>query len=613
MSIDRPEGAATDQTAPEPRRPSRPRKAAGAVLGLVVLAVGFGVYAMYFPAPRVPQEILTATEDGSAGYRQEGDTSEVPAIAATATKLESQRNVTSSSSTVSSGGSRLFGRTLAIYNLDDGLLMQRVGLALFEQLRDTGRFRQIRYLPAGKRLPDGERLPNVFVTLDKTSWEESGLPGRQEFKGKLVVTASDRFRRSSHSYSSNTSPPQLRYRWRADVDYKAQQTGIETSGARYQAVSRDLAKEITGQLTKLLDKLATQYGTAADLPETFYPEYIEPPEFSFVTELKAEKLVDGPQFMRPTIVVWRTPEDRIPTDVVATVGRSLAADGWKVSKGFEKHEYLRATHGGQVVVVFPESDGRRIAGEEADTPERVYIVYTREMSSDDAHAAVRKLFESEADESALLMFQNSWYRHRELVEKYFDEHPPTQADSWLQLARFRKKSQPDAAREALLRANALRKIVQQEAASSSMKKLAKELGIEELPEQISHEMIKTLGLEELREPGEITVSVRENEPAVIWLGDKTGGKEQEQPWLLLTPIHRPATEPEWTLRIQLLTLRNGGWSRSEQTGGDLTKTGRPVHIQHLGQGEKIQVFSEPADDGRSYRLTLRRTEPEKSG
>lgn len=586
--------------------PSRSRSGRRiAALMVLTLAVGFGVYALFGPSPRVPEGVLIATADEAeaGGYRQDGEISEDAAIAANATKLQSTRNVTATSSTTSSGGARMFARTLAIYNLEDDLLMQRIGLAVFERLRDEGRFKQIQYLPAGERLPDGERLPELFVTLDKQSWEESGLLGNRRFKGEIAVTASDQFRRSSHSYNTNLSPPQVQYRWRAEINYTATQTGIETSGARYQAVSRDLAKEIADRLTKLLDEITSKHGTPGELPEQFYPEYIEPPAFDFVAELDAEKLVDGPKLMSHTVAIWQTADDRTPTEVIAAVGRSLADAGWKLPDMERDQEYLRATDGTQVVVVFRDHDGGLVAGENADTPTRMFVVYRRDMSAADIHAAVGKMFEDGADESALVMFQNAWHRHRDLVDEYFTKHTPIEAASWLQLARLRKESDPDAAREALLRANALQWIVHQESPDSSMKKLAEELGMEELPQQISQEMMKILGLGELRSPGEVEVTVRENEPAAICLGND-GGK---QSWLLLTAIRRPGIHPERTLRIQMLMLGEGSWSRSDQTGGDLTIPGRPVHTQQLGGGQELQIFSEPTDDGR-YRLTLHRSD-----
>lgn len=105
------------------------------LLIVVVLAIGLGAYAMFGPAPRVPEGMLTATaEDGGNSYRVEGEISEKPSVAATATQLESNISSSSTSSSASSSGDRLFDRTLAIYNLGDDLLMKRVGLAVFEKL-----------------------------------------------------------------------------------------------------------------------------------------------------------------------------------------------------------------------------------------------------------------------------------------------------------------------------------------------------------------------------------------------------------------------------------------------------------------------------------------------
>lgn len=257
-----------------------------------------------------------------------------------------------------------------------------------------------------------------------------------------------------------------------------------------------------------------------------------------------------------------------------------------------------------MLVAFRGDDGHWVAGE-SGTARPMFIAYSRSMSAADIDAAVGKMFNEGADESALVMFQNTWYRHRDLLEDYFSRHTPTQAESWLQLARIRKASEPEAARQALLRANALQRIVHQEFSDSSMKKLAEELGMDGLPQQISHEMMKTLGLGELSEPGEIEVTVCENEPAAIWLGDRDG----EQSWLLLTPIRRRGIHPERTLRIETLKMDEGSWSRSVQTQGDLTHSGDAVHTHPLSDRQEVQVISEVVQDGRAYRLTLCRSSP----
>lgn|GEM_PF-3150592 len=577
------------------------------LLIVVVLAIGLGAYAMFGPAPRVPEGMLTATaEDGGNSYRVEGEISEKPSVAATATQLESNISSSSTSSSASSSGDRLFDRTLAIYNLGDDLLMKRVGLAVFEKLRDEGRFDQIRYLPAGEHLPWGERLPDLFITLDRKSWEEGGLPGSRTFKGTFAVSLCDRFRRSSHGYHGSTTPPQLQLRFDADINYKAKQTGIESSGARYQAVSRDLAKEIVKQITKVLDEQKEKYGTVGELPDLLYPEYIAPPEFDFIDELNAEKLIDGPAFMRHAIAFWQVPDDRPAKEVVKIVRDALASDEWKVPDDEQEREFLRASKDSRVVIVFRQNDGRFVSGEDADVPKPMFIAYTHGQSYDQIREVVASLLDEGVDESVLLMFQNSWYTNRDRIVEYFQDHPPTQSDTWLQLARLWKKTDPDAARDALLRANALRRVMQQENASSSMKKLAEELGMEELPQRFSHELIQSLGFEDLSEPREIEVVIRKDELKAIWVGDQ----DDEQHWLLLTPVHKPGDPPTRTLRAQWIELRDGGWSRSDGTSGDLTDTEFPVYQRLVRKGTRIRIFSEPLEDGRSYRLRIERTLPE---
>ncbi|QDU40603.1 hypothetical protein Mal4_49610 [Maioricimonas rarisocia] len=596
----------SDESGPHDMSTGR-RIALVVLLIVVALSVSLGAYAMFGPNPRVPEGVLTATadEDGD-GYRQEGDISDDPSLVATATKLESNIRTNSSSSTASSSGDRLFDRTLAIYNLGDDLLMKRVGLAVFEQLRDEGRFDQIRYLPAGEHLPWGERLPDFFVTLDNTSWEEGGLPGSKTFEGEFVVTACDRFRRSSHGYHTSTSPPQLQLRFKAEIDYTAKQTGVETSGARYQAVSRDVAKEVVKQLTAVLDKQKEKIGSVGDLPDVLYPEYVAPPEFDVVEELDAEKLIDGPAFMRHCLAMWEVPAKRPANEVVEIVREALANDEWKVPEGGPDDEYLRATKDSKVLVVFRQDDGRFVAGEDADTPKPMFIAYVHAMSHDDLQGALEQLFDEGVDESVLVMFQNAWHLNRDQIVKYFEEHPPTHPDAWLQLAYFYKRDDPEAARDALLRANALQRVLHQENASSRMKSLAEDLGMEELPQRLSHEMIQTLGFEDLSEPGEVEVLVRAGELKAIWLGDH----DDEQRWMLLTPVHKKGEGHTRSLRAQMITLRNGGWSRSDGTSGDLTNSEFPVHQRRVEGKDSVKVFSEPQEDGRTYLLRIERTAPE---
>ena len=427
-STDNPERPPPSSTLPKKR--SWRRIAKMVLLTFIVLVAA----ATLLPSPRLPQGILTATADehAASGYRQEGEIAG-GSLTASAVKLQSNRNTMASLATTNSGGARVFDRALVLFNLSDDVLMRRVGLQLFEQLRDAGRFTQIRYLPAGELLPQGEPLPEVFVTLDLKLWEESGLPGNKEFKGKLVVTASDQFRPSSNSYQDHLTPPQVQYRWKVDLDYQAKQTGIETSGTHYQAVSRELVDEIAKSLTKMLDDLATKHGRAGTLPQQFYPPYSPPPEFDFLTKFDAQKLIDGSGFMRSNLTVWQTPDDQSPPALIAALRDALGESGWRVSGGGEHRAYLRIDKANEIITVFRENDGTYLPND-IDAPARMFIVYTRSMSTDDLDGALQKLLADGTDESMLVLFQDAWYRQRERVEEHFPR-PPAHRPRQLENAR----------------------------------------------------------------------------------------------------------------------------------------------------------------------------------
>lgn len=579
-----------------------------AVLTLVMVGVVWGAYLCLAPLPRVPQGILTATSDDSdpSAYRQEGAISDAPTVSGTATKLESQRNVTAVSSQSTSGGAQLLDATITIFNLDNDLVMRRVGLAVFEQLRDQRRFQQVRYVPAGDQLPVAERLPDLFVILDKENWKETVVPSGRRFQGKVIVRASNQYQSSNNVYHSSSSPPRVQFRWHAEIDYSARQTGVETSGARYEAVSRDLGQEITKQLTKQLDDLRKKHRSASHIPDPFYPQYVPPPEFDFLEDLGARKLIDGSQFMLPTVALWQTSGERTPAEVTAAVRRGLVDQGWPDGDrdGGHSERYLRSVKGSEVVTVFANDGPFVVADDQRDAPRPMMIQYVRDLPASELDAAVEAMFSEEnPPETTLLMFQQFWYRHQDLVEAHFEKFPPLQSDSWLQLARFRQNSRPEEARQALRRAHALRQIVEQEAPDTSMRQLAEELGMESLSTTISPELINVLGFHELDQPSEMVLTARIDEPVVFWLG----GESEEQVWLILTPLLGPARTVDPRLRIQVLKLTEGSRSLSEHESGSHRQTGISAYTSSSGQ--RVEVAFTLSDDKRSVELTILRMDP----
>lgn len=387
----------------------------------LVMAVGglslVAVYVMFLAPPNVPHETVTAVRDpsGRTGYRQEGHV-ENGGFGFRFTRLDASHQVSSTSSTGTSQHDRVFARTVAIYNLDDSLLMQRVGVALFAALRDAGRFESVTYLPFGESLPAGETLPDLFVTLDLGAWEENGLPGFRRFDGDIVATFGDRLRRSRFHLFEDLDPPRAEFSWVSAVRYNASQVGIESSAVRYAAVGQEIAEQIAAKMEKVLSDLETRQGEAPQLPESFYPSYVAPPAIALLDGLAAEKLVDGSSLMAPTIAVWRTEPVSTPSEALAAAADALQRDGWSVREKLELG-VVYASRAEQILEVFveeaPEHEPQRgqlvsirQPSRAGGQPARLFIIFVRKMPADAIRTSLAEWLATDASAEALAMFPN---------------------------------------------------------------------------------------------------------------------------------------------------------------------------------------------------------------
>ena len=179
------------------------------VAGGALALVGFVVVQM----PLMPSEgVVEAVRDpgSDAGYREVGDTA-AGAYSFNFTSVNATTRAESAHATAVPPDARVLASTIAVYNFDDSLVMQRLGRELFKQLRDSKRFEKVHYLPLGERLADGERVPDLFVTLDLNAWQESGIPGFRLFEGEIVATFGDRLRTSGFHIVDELEPPRTEF------------------------------------------------------------------------------------------------------------------------------------------------------------------------------------------------------------------------------------------------------------------------------------------------------------------------------------------------------------------------------------------------------------------
>jgi hypothetical protein len=254
--------------------------ATGAV---TLLAVG---WLLWGTTPVLPDGPLVARRGEDGKFKVEGTLSGSGLNGRlNALKVKQSRTTVSSHST--SDGTAVLARTVALFNLSDSLFGQRLGYDLFQKLQGTGRFREVRYLPHGESLPDGERLPDLFATIEVLDLKEGGIAPSTTLDAKVRVTLSDQYERSSHSVLGNLTPPSLQFRWDSTVECQAKNVGIETGSAKYAGVSEDLTKDIAKELGDYLDKQVADIGELSEPSPEFLPDYQPLEGLEFLRSLNA--------------------------------------------------------------------------------------------------------------------------------------------------------------------------------------------------------------------------------------------------------------------------------------------------------------------------------------
>ena len=600
-NTNRPHSTSESVAPPAARRSWRSRASWAAVVGLGILAT-----VVWWGRPPRAEGPLSSVRDAQGRVQRTGEVSGPSGVSAQATLLDAKQNATSSTVTASSGGSQVFANSVAILNLSDHLLAQRIGLQLFELIQQEGSFSSVQYIPHGSHLPDGGRLPDLFITLDLNGWRETGVPGRVNYAGQILLSVGPEVRRHNQSVNDSQSPPRVNFHSSTELDYRATQTGFETAAAQYQTVSRDIAKNLSERMLKETRSLGDKHGRAPAMPAEFYPPYEPPPQWKFLKTLAAEKLVDGSTFMQPTHAVWRVVTKLSPTEFWPPVLQELADTGWKVPDWSPDKlpQSVHASQGGHWLRVFPERRGVSDTPVAESAAEWRYVIVLDRREGDVARL-LRSLLDGPGTEAQLLLLQNHWYLERDRVAEFFKSHPPQSAAAMLVLAGWWKEGDDRAAvMELLLKAHALQQIAGADSGKSRLKELQKKLGLESLPAGLSDESLVSLKFPDLRAPGEVTQTAGPSEPAVVWLGHT----DQGQHFLHLTPSAPARKGGPWQLRVRSMHVADQSRGWSESTTGDLSSaTELPIVVERLPQGGQIEVLCRPREPSGQFELRIRRT------
>ncbi|MBI1312656.1 hypothetical protein GC176_15295 [bacterium] len=528
----------SDATDPSNHQRQIPRKVIGAAILLGLLTPV--AYVWYLTPPDVIAEFVHLSRDDSGVLvaDDDGSTANRARLKAHLGKLNARNNTSMVSSEVHSNPAFLAASRLAIFNLSDHLLIARVATSLLDQLKQDSPFSEIDYFPPGEQTAVGKLAPDLYLTLDLKSIDESGLIGR-DLKALVTARFGTTLAASNFSSHDNQSPPIVSIHADIEVDHESSLTGVESSAAKYTLQGDDIAKQISKHILDKLKKLREQHEPLPDLPVALYPDWTPEPDFVFLDRLQAIRLsgVHGLMFRNESL--WEYEPAGDPIDTVASIRDELLAAGWTEHNFYAKaaeHVSLHMAKGDATINVFPERQAglthHRHAvtadGAPADEPAPLkhFVRYRDRLPLTEIRAVVDNLFAAERpDINLLLGLRSNWQgdQHSQAV-RLIEEQGVRSADAWLLVAEhYSKRKDIEGTRRAL----ACCRFLTQTMTSSgnidqSIRKIAKELKIDEkqldTPEQ---ELLRTLGfiaLDPESSPSGIA-TVRFGEPAAFYIVD----------------------------------------------------------------------------------------------
>lgn len=506
----------------------------GVWLPMTILAVlWFGF------SPDVPNQAIRAERDAAGNFINQLLGDELAPTGATFEaqfgKLNAKNNMASSASSMSNNPSCFGDSHIAIINRSDHTLMKRVGGLMLERLKQQPAFQRIDYYPQGESVPQGERAPDIFVSLDLKDLSESGLLIEHAIQAKISIVASDNLVRSHNSYNDSLTPPNIEFDWHSKLEHDSTTTGIGSSAAKYKLAAENIAKQISDALVKHLDGLRKKHGSSPAIPDQFYPAIQETESLPFLEKWNAELLFSGHGLMNRNQSVWTFQSDTPPNDVLRAVAEELATLDWTVPpfQVDESVQHLRVKHDSVVLEVFPDHDSRtdldineNLNSDGQSRQFTYYVTYLDRMQREEIRAACAALLDEEPPVETLLLFGRYCFRDRELEQRllaYLQSRSTTSPEALIATAELlHRLKRDDDAQQAMLAAHALSKTTSDpDKYKNRLKELAKTMEIEDFPPKtIDVELLRELGVREVKLESKFPeLELKQNEPMIFFFID----------------------------------------------------------------------------------------------
>ena len=537
-------------------------------IGLIFLLVAFLAVWKLLPPDVVRNPVVMGRGDDGKLHEHSQNAGKGLHFNAHVGVLKSQNNTTTASSDSHFNREFLADRSLVIFNLSSHVLMERIGTELLQQLKADNHFDRLAYYPPGHVPETGAEAPDLWLSVNLESIEESGITGR-ELKATVTATLGSSFAASNHSVHDHLSPPIVTLNVNISVDHQSTLTGIESSSAEYSQQGKDIAKHLMTAVSGKLKTLREKHNPLPKLPSSLSPEFAAAPEFEFLKRLNATRQTSFHGFMFHNETFWQFTSTENAEPTLASIRDELSKSDWKVGD-FEaadlQNAYLRAVKGDAILELFPTK--RRIFSmPETKEPQGLVqynVRYLHRISSDAMQAVVAELLvapKPDVDELLVLRrFGSS--EQQDQVLKLIEKHPPRSVEAWLMLAEsYADDNNADACRVALVRATLLMLTVTDSAdydrrirdIAAKQKIEASELKV------VDHAVLTELGIAELVAGADAsTVEISANSAASFFVANdsegstvitarlQTDGRGQPNTPITVTFLHASQNSRSWS-------------------------------------------------------------------
>ncbi len=400
---------------------------------------------VWFCVPPVTNTQPVSLQKNSEGRLQQIDSNGETGglnFEAHAGSLQSSNGVSSSTATSHSSPGFFAERSVMILNRSDHLLMQRVGDGLIDYLQDQSQLDRIDYFPAGFGPSVGDKAPDLFVMLDLTAIEESGIVGR-DLEATVTLTLGSALTKSNHSFLNSYSPPTLDLSARFTIEHASSLTGVESSAARYRLQDNDIAQEVGKAILEKLKSLLEKHEALPELPESFYPAWISTPELAFLADHEATLLTSLHGLCCHNESLWVIPDVRDAAALLEQVHLQLTSLDWKGGPALIKHGTInmRMSSGPKMLEVFhvPRRHSKHMLTDTNSTDDSGIPVYVRfrhcvtQVERNDAYGQMLASAAPNVEQLASLRGMGN-HKQRQQFINMIQDSPPQSTEAWMMLA-----------------------------------------------------------------------------------------------------------------------------------------------------------------------------------